>query len=471
MGTYQPKPYQRLAHDFIVARHTDRNLAPRGAGLLLDPGLGKTSITLWAYQTLRELGEVRQGLIVAPLRVCRSVWPAEAEKWGFDVRVSPLLGTPAQRRRALAADADLYVINPEGLKWLAEQNLDAAGSPRFDLLCLDESTKFKTWSTKRHKTLRKLLPRFSHRLILTGTPSPNGLGDLFAQVYVLDNGEALGKSQNYFNVRYMTKGGFKGRVWSFDADKESDLYDAMGPMVLRMSAEEHLDMPQKVNHEIRVDLPPAIRKEYKRLERELFMELSGGQELTASSAGAMYVMCRGVANGGVYDENKNPLHVHDTKVEALADLVEELGGKSLLVAYSFKHDLERIKSHRLFKNAPVICGGVSAEATDAIIAAWNRKETQALLVQPQAMSHGLNLQAGGSDVCWFGLTDQLEVYQQFNARLYRQGQEHWQVRIHHILANDTVDEAIYERIQKKADVQTSLLEALDRYGKARGLTC
>lgn len=465
---YAPKPYQQLAYRFLLNRFTAPDLSPRGAGLLLDPGLGKTSITLWTYQTLRDFGEVRQGLIVAPLRVCRSVWPAETKKWGFDVKIQPLLGTAPQRRRALAEPADLYVINPEGLAWLATQNLDTANAPKFDVLILDESTKFKNWGTKRHKHLRKLLPRFSHRLILTGTPSPNGLGDLFAQVYTLDDGMTLGKSRNYFNARYMTKGGFKGRVWSFDESQTEKLHEAISPMVLRLSAEEHLDMPELVDNVIRVQLPGDVMKEYRRLERELFMELAGGVELTASSAGAMYSICKGIANGGAYyGPDKQPAFVHDTKVEALADLLEELNGKNLLVAYAFKHDLERIQQHSAFKKAPVVAGGVSADETDRIVGEWNEGRHRALLVQPQAMSHGLNMQQGGADVAWFGLTDQLEVYQQFNARLYRQGQEHHQVRIHHIIAEETVDEAIYARLHEKAGVQQSLLEALDNYRKSK----
>lgn len=460
MTLYTPKPYQRQAHRFVVNRLTQKGLRPRGAGLLLDPGLGKTSITLWAYETLRDFGEVRKALIVAPLRVCRSVWPAEAEKWGFDVKVSCVLGTAAQRRRALAEQADIYTINPEGLSWLSNHPEMLEG---FDLLVLDESTKFKNWGTKRHRLLRKLLDKFSHRMILTGTPSPNGLGDLFAQVYALDDGAVLGKSQNYFRSRYMKKGGFKGRVWSFDEGQTENLQAAIGPMVLRLDAKDHLDMPRLVDHKIYVDLPGEIEREYKRLERELFMRLDSGEELTASSAGAMYVMCRGVANGGAYDADKAPVHVHDTKVEALADLLEELNGKSLLVAYAFKHDLERIRANRVFRSAPVVCGGVSSEETEAIIAKWNAKQSPVLLVQPQAMSHGLNLQAGGHDVAWFGLTDQLEVYQQFNARLYRQGQASDQVRIHHILARGTVDEAIYARLHEKAGVQQTLLDALRDY--------
>ena len=462
---YTPHAYQEQAQQFLIDRFATGCTpeSPAGAGLFLDPGLGKTSITLSVLELLAALGEAKGALVVAPLRVCRTVWPVEAEKWEFDLTVSVITGTAKQKREALRADADLYVINPESLPWLKKQ-LDADPNlDPFDTLVVDESTKFKNFTAKRTKSIRSLLPRFARRLILTGTPAPNHLGDLFSQVYLLDNGETLGKTLGWFRKEFMHQGGYQGRVWQFTESREDTLYSRIDPFVLRMAATDHLEMPELVFNTIRVQLPAANLAAYKKLERQLFLELAGGADVVASSAGAKYIMCRGVANGGVYDEDKSPLHVHDAKTDALVDLVDELGGKPVLVAYQFKHDLERIRTK--FRKAPVICGGTKEAEMVATIEAWNRGDVPVLLCQPQAMSHGLNLQGGGDDVVWFGLTASLEVYQQLNARLYRQGNDRGQVRIHHLLADETVDPIIYERIQGKAERQQTLLDTLNEYRK------
>jgi SNF2 family DNA or RNA helicase len=468
---FQPHPYQREVGDFLVDRlwtHAPAH-GPAGAGVLLDPGLGKTAITLAAIETLAALDGECRTLIVAPKRVCQLVWPAEVLKWGFAFGVEHLTGTPSARAGALLkSDADLFLITPDLLPWLVGA-LDLPGAPQFDLVVFDESTKFKTWGAKRTKAARRMLPRFPRRMILTGTPSPNGLGDLHSQVYLIDDGATLGKTKGYFQQRFMNRGGFQGREWSFDDRKIETLHEAIAPLVIRMAAEDHLDMPAKVDNVIPVELPPSVAKEYRRLERELFMALANGEELVASSAGAKYAICRGVANGGVYvgeGENRAAQYVHGAKVDAVKDLVDELGGKPVMVAYQFLHDRDRLLE--AFPHAPVIGGGMKHDDAKRVTDAWNRGEVRVLLVQPQAMSHGLNLQAGGNDICWFGLTDQLEVYQQLNARLWRQGVR-GQVRIHHVLAQKTVDEAIYARIHEKADTQTTLMDSLAAYRKRMGL--
>lgn len=462
---YAPHNYQQTAIDFLSDRLVAQP-APCGAGLFLDPGLGKTSITLYVLQLLKSLGEMESALIVAPLRVCRSVWPAEVEKWGFDLSVAQVIGTPTQRRKALASGADVKVINPEGMNWLSNQPLRSITPRPFDTLVIDESTKFKNWGAKRNKTLRKLLPWFDRRMILTGTPAPNSYADLHAQMFLIDNGESLGVTQSVFRKRYMSRGGFKGRVWSFDTDLEDEVNEAISPLVLRMSCKDYLDMPEKVEHTVPVELPSAIAKEYRRMERELFMQLDNGEELTASSAGAMYMMCRSIANGGAYvgeKQDRQSLYVHNTKVEAAADIVEELAGKPALIAYQFQHDRDRLLAHKMFKGAPVIAGGVKPEETDALIRQWNAGDLPVLLCQPQSMSHGLNMQESGNDIIWFGLSDSREEYDQLNARLWRQGVKGGQVRIHRIVAKDTVDEAIIERIGQKGERQEKLLNALANY--------
>ena len=458
-----PHEYQKTGIEFLTRRLLSGD-KPAGAGLLADPGLGKTLMTLSTLELMTALGETRGALIVAPLRVCRTVWPAEVEKWGADLSVAQMTGTAAQKKRALFSDADLYVTNPETLPWLKKQLDENVNLDPFDTLVLDESTKFKTWSAKRTKSLRSLLPRFHKRVILTGTPAPNHLGDIFSQIYTLDNGERLGKTIGWFRREFMWQGGYQGRQWLFREGREERLNDRISDIVLRMDAKHHLDLPPITYNPIPVELPPDIMRVYKDLEQKLFVLLASGEDITASNAGAKYVMCRGVANGGVYDEEKRPQHVHDAKVHALAELIDELNGKHVLVAYSFHHDLERLK--RKWPKAPVIRGGTPNAEVDQIIEDWNARKIPVLFCQPQAMAHGLNLQTGGNDVVWFGLTDSLETYQQLNCRLYRQGNDGEPVRIHHLLAKDTVDAIIYERITGKAERQQSLLDALNEYRKS-----
>lgn len=457
-------PYQKRGVDLILDRFFLEGKS--GFGLLLDPGLGKTAITLSAIRDLRGLGEVRKTLIVAPLRVVYSVWPREVSKWGFRCRVSIVHGTPKQRTAALQADADLYLINPESIPWL-EKTFNLEG---FELIVLDESTKFKSWTAKRTKSLRRLLKTNPaiRRLILTGTPVPNTLADLFPQVYALDDGETLGKSLTFFRTRYMRQGGFKGHEWIFREEMRGVFEEQIAPLVLRLAAKDHLQLPPILYNPVWVDLQPEPFAKYRQMERELFVLLDSGEDLLASSAGAAYAACRQLANGGIYEylptDERITHHVHDQKVDALEDVVEELSGKPILVAYQFWHDLERIL--RRFPGSPAINGKTPAKEADAIVDRWNAKQIPILLVQPQSLSHGVNLQGGGNDVAWFGLTDQLEIYLQLNCRLHRQGVE-GTVRIHHLLTANTVDEAIHDRLKSKDRSQQALLESLAKYRESR----
>ncbi len=467
---FTPHKYQDVAINFLLARLYAEE--QKGAGLFLDPGLGKTSITLATIAALRAFGEVRKTLIVAPLRVVHSVWPAEVAKWGFDLRAMIVHGTPKKRLRALFADADLYMINPEALPWLAMQQL-----PAFDLVVFDESPKFKTWGAKRTKAAKALIKAIPRRVILTGTPAPNSLADLFAQIYMLDDGATLGKTITFFRSRFMQQGGYLGREWLIREGVTGDIEKAIAPLVLRLAAEDHLDMPRLLKHEVWVDLPAEIAKAYKQVERELFAALANGETLTASGAGAKHVLCRGIANGGAYVDDgdgteRRPIHVHDAKIEAVADIVDELGGKPVLVAYQFDHDLARLRRH--FPRAPLIKGkgsrrGGEKGPTDAecnqIVADWNAGKIHVLLCQPQAMSHGLNMQSGpGRDVVWIGPSDSPEIDDQLNRRIYRQGVGS-QVRIHYVMARNTVDVASWQRLQDKGANQKSLLDALNEYRK------
>jgi SNF2 family DNA or RNA helicase len=456
--------YQQNAVTFLLSRLVDQKA--KGAGLFLDPGLGKTGTTLSAIDALGFLGEVRKTLVVAPLRVVHNVWPNEIEKWGLPFSTSIIHGTPKQRQQALLANTDIYLTNPESIPWLFLQR-----RPKFDLLVVDESTKFKNWSSKRTKALRKLLKDIPRRIILTGTPSPNGLHDLFAQIFIVDDGEALGQTLTYFRSRYFTKGGFQAREWIERPNVSQSVEQAISPLVYRLKAEDHLDLPPLIYNDVWVDLPRPIFKAYKAIEKQLFAELENGETLTASSAGAKYALCRGIANGGAYQANeltgeREEVYVHDAKLEAVSEIVDELMGKPVIIAYQCNHDLHRLEKR--YPKAPIIKGGVTQAEVLTTIEKWNKGELPVLLCQPQAMSHGLNLQAGGNDVIWVGLTDSLEVYDQLNRRLYRQGVR-GAVRIHHVLANNTIDKAMIERIRTKGKKQDTLLDSLKRYQKGYAL--
>lgn len=456
---FTPHRYQAYALRWLIQRTLVDGHS--GGAYFLDPGLGKTSITLAWLRLLKMLGLSRKVLIVAPLRVVYSVWPAECKKWDqfADLRTVIVHGTATQRMAALATEGDIYLINPEGLTWL-ENHFKNRNLP-FDVLVVDESSKFKNWSSKRTKAIKRLIRRIDKRLILTGTPSPAGLEDLFAQVFIADGGESLGTSITKFRTRYFFRGGYGGYKWTPVQGAQDQIERKISGCCLRLSAADHLDLPELLINDIWVDLPDLIRKAYKKLEREMFLQLEEEGELTASNAGAKYLMCRQLASGGVYDGEKKPVHVHTTKIDAAMDIMEELQGKPVLLAFQFRHDLERIR--KAIPKCPSIDGRTSGVEADWLIQRWNEGQLPVLAVQPQSLSHGINMQAGpGRDIIWLGLTDNLETYLQLNARIHRQGVTGG-VRIHRILARRTVDEAVRERLESKDASQTALLDALCRY--------
>lgn len=459
MPLFNPHNYQRYALKWLIQRLL---LDDQGGGaLFLDPGLGKTSITLALVRLMKRLGIARKILIVAPLRVIYSVWPAECRKWKqfSDLKCSIVHGSEGKRLAALATEADLYLINPEGVTWL--QNHYSQRPMPFKMLIVDESSKFKNWGSKRTKALRKILPEFDYRVILTGTPSPNSLEDLFAQIFICDQGQALGKSITQFRERFFFRGGYGGYKWTPNHGAQENIENRIQAVCMRLAAKDHLTLPDLLFNDIWIDLPPSVQKQYKKLEREMFLLLEQEKEITASNAGAKYVMCRQVANGGLYDEEKNALHVHDSKVEVVSDLVDELQGKPALIAFQFRHDLMRLR--KAFPKIPSIDGSTKPKEADRLIDQWNAGELQALAVQPQSLSHGINMQAGpGRDIIWLGLTDNLETYLQLNARIHRQGVTDT-VRVHRIGANQTVDQAIVDRLDSKEQTQTALLDALGKY--------
>jgi len=460
---FVPHPYQQEAIDYLYCRLAIDN--QKGGSLQLDPGLGKTSICLRLIEMLRP----KRTLVVAPLRVIYNVWPNEIEKWGFPLTVSIVHGTESKRRRALQRPADLYLINREGIPWLARLKGEHRPPP-FDLLLNDESTSFKSWSAMRTKALRSLLPSIRWRVNLTGTPAPNGEQDWFAQQFIADDGDALGKTLTYFRANYMVPDpfSFNGHGYRMDDSARKRFYARIQDSVLCMKCEDHLDMPPRVFHTLWVDLPPDVRRAYESLEKQLFGLLDSGQRLEASSAGAKYLTLRQIANGGAYQTDdggdRTDVFVHSAKIDALRELVGELAGKPLLVAYQFNHDADRLQ--KAFPGAPAIRGGMSAKASGKIIGDWNEGRLPLLFVQPLAMSHGVNLQAGGRDLAWFGLTDNLESFLQLNARLWRQGQT-GQVRYHLIQARDTVDEAVKLKLNHKSRAQDAMVDALVEYRRSK----
>ena len=456
---FTPHDYQRFSISWMIQRTMS---GEQGSALFLDPGLGKTSITLSWFNALRMLGKARRALIIAPLRVVYSVWPQEIAKWDqFDFTHSIIHGTQTERQAALDSGADISLINPEGVQWLGAA-LSLRDCP-FDTLIVDESSKFKSWSAKRTKALRLLLKRFKNRVILTGTPSPNSVVDLFPQIYICDRGAALGENISQFRSRYCYRGGYAGHSWLPVDGADQIIQDRISDITLRLSAEDHLDLPDCLYNDVWVDMPAEQLTKYKRLERKMLFELSEVDSITPLNGGAKYNQCKQIANGGIYDSEKKYHFVHDAKTEALVDLVEELQGKPVLVAYQYRHDLERIR--KAFPKCPHIGGDTSPKQCDSLVSEWNAGKLPILAVQPASLSHGVNMQSGpGRDIVWYGLTDNLEYYEQLNKRIHRQGVTGL-VRIHHLLTRYTVDVAVADRIREKAKGQQALLDALKKYRK------
>ena len=448
-----PHAYQKKIVQFMIERAT--------AGIFADPGLGKTITTLTAFSLLRKKGYVRRMLVVAPLRPCYSVWPAEAKKWDHTahLKVSVLHGPDKAKR--LAEGADIFVINPEGLDWLSRTMTNFDGF----MLVVDESTRFKHAQTQRFKTLKPLLQKFSRRYILTGSPAPNGLLDLFGQIFILDLGNALGRFITHYRSQFFDSTGYQGYVWLPRPGSEEAIYAKLKPLVLRMAGEDYLDLPPLINNTVEVELPDAAMRQYEMMEDQLLTAVND-DVITAANAAAATGKCRQIANGGIYHEGGEKWsHVHEAKLDAVEEIIEELGGKPCLVAYEYKHDLDRLRK-RFGADVPYIGGGVSAGRFREIEAAWNAGTIPILLAQPQSVAHGLNLQGTGAAVIWHSLTWDLEVYEQFVRRVWRQGQKE-RVVVHHIVAKGTIDEVIMKMLTKKDKTQRALLDALKTHLKGR----
>jgi len=442
-----------------------------GAALFFNPGLGKTAVTLAAFKILQREGMVNSMLVVAPLRPMVSVWPEEIKKWDDFNHMKVVILHGPKKHLALQEEADIYVINPEGLKWLAEQDWDWP-----EMLVVDESTKFKHSRTQRFKIMKKLLDKFRRRFILTGTPAPNGLLDLFGQVFLVDQGASLGMYITKFRKEYFYQTGYGGYTWIPKDDTDELIRAKISPFTLRYDDDELEGLPELIETDVIVPLPPKAMQIYTRLKREFVAELRAGT-VTASNAGAKSTKLRQVASGMVYidaeeDEDGIPIKgpresaiIHDAKLDAVQDLIEEMSGQPVMVAYEFLHERDRLLDKLSSKDRPPIPylgGGVSAKRGAEIVREWNAGELPILLVHAQSVAHGLNLQESGNTIVFFSLTWNLEYYDQLIRRLFRQGQKSKHVFVFRLLAAKTVDVTIAETLSDKDKTQQKLLKALKR---------
>lgn len=441
---FKPHDYQQYAIQFI-RDHAE-------AGLLLDMGLGKTVITLTAiHQLIREDFAVGRVLIIAPLRVAQTVWDAEIEKWEHlkGLRVSKILGDREHRQKAMNAEADIYVINRENVPWLIEE---IGNRWPWDMVVIDELSSFKSRSAERWKALRRVRGRFTRIVGLTGTPAPNGLIDLWPQMYLLDRGKALGTTLGGYRDEYFKPGRSNGHVvyeWRLKPGSEERIYQKLDGLCVSMKAKDHLRMPERIDNHIKVQLDEQTKKRIAELERDYVLQL-GDTEIMAPSAAAVSNKLLQMAQGAIYDEDGSYHVIHDAKLDALQDVIEAANGQSVLVYYSFKFDLERILQR--FPEAVELKG-------EREVKRWNDGKIPLLIAHPASAGHGLNLQAGGSLMVWYGLPWSLELYEQANARLYRQGQRQ-AVVIHHLAAEGTIDEDVIRSLGKKEEAQRALFEAL-----------
>ena len=450
---YIPHNYQDYA--------TNKILELPKVGLFLDMGLGKTVITLTAiYLLMFDYFDIQKVLVIAPKRVAEDTWSRETEKWDHlkHLRISKVLGTQKQRMDALKTDADIYVINRENVKWLVD--LYGIKWP-FDMVVIDELSSFKSNKSQRFKALKKVSPLMERVVGLTGTPTPNGYMDLWPQMYLLDRGERLGKTLTGYRERYFTPGRRNGYTvfdWDLKDGADNAIQKKISDICVSMKADDYLELPERINNNVYVRMDPKARVLYEQLEKNLILQVDDDQ-ITALTAATLTQKLLQLANGSVYNEDGGVTHIHDGKLEALDEILE-FNDEPVLVFYNFKHDYSRLMQHFKDLNPRTL-------ETSRDIADWNEGRIRLLLAHPASVGHGLNIQAGGHIIVWFGLTWSLELYQQANARLDRQGQTK-NVIVHHLITEGTVDEDVMKALERKETGQEALLEAVKarirRYG-------
>ncbi|HEM4147687.1 TPA: DEAD/DEAH box helicase [Streptococcus suis] len=442
--------YQVVAKDFIIGHPN--------AAVILDMGMGKTATTLSAVNELMfDRFEVTKVLVIAPLRVANTVWSDEIEQWAElrHLRYSKIVGTPKQRKVALQKDADIYIVNRENLPWLVEQC-----SPYFkwDMVVIDELSSFKSWQSKRFKAFMAMRPYMKRIVGLTGTPSSNGLMDLFAEFKVIDGGERLGRFIGEFRSRYFEEGRRNGNiVYEYIPMDyaEYQIQDKISDITISMKALDYLDMPELISTKKLVRMTEKEKEKYIQFKKEYVLSELDGLEVTAANAASLTNKLVQLSNGAVYSDDHTVVALHEQKLDALEDILESANGEPVLVAYWFKHDLARIidRLEKLKVKSRVL-------KTEEDIREWNKGNVPVGLLHPAGAGHGLNLQKGGHHLVWFGLTWSLELYQQTNARLWRQGQEAETVVIQHIVTEGTIDEEILKALENKDAQQERLIEAV-----------
>ncbi|WP_294386781.1 DEAD/DEAH box helicase [uncultured Ruminococcus sp.] len=440
---YKPHSYQEYAIRYIETHPIST--------LLIDMGLGKTSITLTAIRNLLfDSFEVCKVLVIAPLRVAKNTWTDEIKKWEHlsTLTYSLIVGNENERLSALNEKADIYIINRENVDWLVNKS---GYKFDFDMVVIDELSSFKNHQSKRFKSFMKVRPLVKRIVGLTGTPSSNGLMDLFAEFKILDMGKRLGYFIGQYRNTYFKPDKMNGPiVYSYKPlpNAENAIYEKISDITVSMKANEYLKMPELLTSNYVVELTNSEKNQYDEMKKRLVLEITDG-EITASNAASLSNKLCQLSNGAIYDDEQNIVEIHDRKLEALEDIIESMNGKPLLIAYWYRHDLERIKSRF----------SVREIKTSEDISDWNDGKIPVALIHPASAGHGLNLQNGGSTLVWFGLTWSLELYQQANARLYRQGQKNTVV-IQHIITKGTIDEQILKALQKKNKTQADLIDAV-----------
>ena len=439
---YNPHNYQDYASKFILNQ--------KAVAIFLECGMGKTVITLTAIaELLHNYFEIIRVLVIAPLRV-GMVWEEEVKKWDHlnHLRISKVLGSEKERIQALNSTADIYVINRENTKWLVDYYKK---NWPFDMVVLDELSSFKSPKAQRFKALRKVRPFVKRVVGLTGTPAPNGLIDLWSQVYLLDSGQRLGKTLTGYRERYFLPDKRNHNIiftYKLKEGAEKAIYNKLSDICISMKSGDYLNIPERIDNIVPVQLPNKVMEKYQQLERELILQLIDG-DVVAGSAAVLANKLLQTTGGAVYDEDGGVQEIHDEKLDALEDLIEAANGKPVLVYYSYRHDLERIQKR-------LDCR-VLDKPED--IEDWNKGEVPVMLAHPASAGHGLNLQDGGSTIIWFGLPWSLELYQQANARIHRQGQKDTVV-VHHLVAKKTIDEDVMQVLANKEAGQEALLRAV-----------
>lgn len=446
---FVPHAYQKYCIQRMI---TDPAL-----GCFLDMGLGKTVIALTAVNDLKfNRFDINRVLVIAPKKVAEATWSKEAAKWDHlkALRILPVLGTLQKRIRMLNTPADVYVINRENVQWLVEYYRNAWP---FDMVIIDESSSFKNHQAKRFKSLTWVRPHISRIVELTGTPAPNGLIDLWAQVFLLDQGERLGKKITHFRERYFDPDARNAQqVFSYKPKIGADdrIQQLIGDICISMKAEDYLDLPDCIINDIPVVLDPKAQATYDKMERDMLLQIDENTQIDAGTAAVLSNKLLQLCNGAIYDMEHNAIEIHDCKIEAFLELVEALNGQPALVFYNFRHDLNRIEKVLAKTKLRVRELRTPQDETD-----WNNREIDILLAHPASAAYGLNLQDGGNHVIWFGLNWSLELYLQANKRLHRQGQKQ-KVIIHHLVVQGGRDEDVVDALEDKEATQDKLIESL-----------